>query len=376
MPIDRYEPGNPDIGYFRLPCDRPFHYLIQDPDKGWLTWLTPTVSCPVCAETTGLLLACRFGTDSAVQALCEAGHQWPEPAIDLEHFRAYARLRYGLDCDVDYLFIIDAGFGEEPPPPADVAAEMADAARYIAKYAARKAKAKVRRETKALRRGAARTARRPFAALWKGLRPGTERPAEQPPATGTRRGAAGPGDEYRTPSYTKYRKALGIPAPEQGPKCLVCSDTGRITAPGVDIPCSECSGTPRKPKPGRAPRSERTGSWTGGGMVNTGLILGQVSNPDGSSSSVQLVGDQATVDGVQVDRNDPRVHQAAAEAGRMAAAAGLQAAGQIRAHADQVTVSADGTTTYNHTGVTSNGRRIPKGATTDGNGNTFQNNTD
>lgn len=376
MPIHRYEPGNPDIGYFRLPCERPFHYLIQDPDKGWLTWLTPTVSCPSCAETTGLLIACHLGSDPAVQALCEAGHQWPEPAIALEHFRAYARLRYGLDCDADYLWIIDAGFGEEPPPPIDYAAEIAGAARDAAKYAARKGKAKIRREVKAIRRGAGRTARRPFAALWKSLRPGGDQPAEQPPTPRTGRGRAAAEEEYRTPSYAKYRKALGIAAPERGPRCLVCSDTGRITAPGVDISCSECSGTPRKPKPGRAPRSERTGTWTGGGMVNTGLILGQVSNQDGSRSSVQLVGDQATVDGVRVNRNDPRVHQAAAQAGRMAASAGLQAAGQIRTHADQVTTSADGTTTYTHTGVTSNGRKVPKGTTTDGNGNTFQNNAD
>jgi hypothetical protein len=375
MPIDRYEPGNPDIGYFRIASERPFHYLVQDPDRHLLTWLPPTVTCPACLATTGLLLACQFGHDPAVMALCEAGHQWSEPAIDLNHFRAYARLRYGLDCDPDYLFITDAGFGEEPPPPIDYTAEIAAAARDVAKYAARKGKAKIRREAKAIRRGAGRTARQPLAALWKGLRSGGNRPADQPPTPQAGRRAAAPEEEYRTPSYAQYRKVLGIAAPERGPKCLVCSDTGRITAPGVDIPCTECSGTPRRPK-SQAPRGDRAGAWTGSGLVNTGVIVGEVVNPDGSRSSVQLVGDQATVDGVQVGSDDPRVHQAAAEAGRMATAAGLQAAEQIRAHADQVTTSPDGTTTYTHTGITSNGRKLPRGTTSDAHGNTFQNNAD
>jgi hypothetical protein len=377
MPIDRHESGNPDIGYFRIPSERPFHYLVQDPGKLLLTWLTPTVGCPVCAATTGLLLACRFGHDPAVQVLCEAGHQWYEPAIDLTHFRAYARLRYGLDCDPDDLWIMNSGFGEEPPPPIDYTAEIAAAARDVAKYAARKSKAKIRRETRSLRRGARRTARRSLAALWKGLRPGGNQPADQPSAPKAGRGGAVPEEEYRTPSYAQYRKALGIPAQQRGPRCLVCADTGRITAPGVDISCTECgSGSGGSAGTGRGPRAGRTGTWTGAGVVNTGVIVGEVRNPDGSRSSVQLVGDQATVDGVQVGRNDPRVHQAVAQAGRMAAAAGLQAAEQIRAHADQVTTSADGTTTYTHTGITSHGRRLPKGTTVDEHGNTFQNNSD
>lgn len=374
MPIYRCEPGNPDIGYFRIPSERPFHYLVQDPDKVLLTWLTPTVGCPICHSTTDLLLAHRIGHDPAVQVLCEAGHQWSEPEIDLAHFEAYAQLRYGLDYDIDYMWITDAGFGEEPPAPIDYAAEMADATRYVAKYAARQAKKKIRRESRAMRRKAGRTARRPFAAHWKGLRGGGD-DADQ--ASEPLPGPDGeqPSQDYRTPYYAQYRKALGIPAPMRGPKCLVCSDAGRITAPGVDIRCTECEGTPRAPKTGKAPRSGSTGIWTGAGVVNTGIIAGQVRNADGSHSNVQLVGDQATVDGVQVDRNDPRVHQAAAEAGRMAAAAGLQAAEQIRAHADQVSTSADGTTTYTHTGITSNGRKLPQGATTDGSGNTFQNNS-
>ena len=374
MPIDRYEQGDPDIGYFRIASERPFHYLVQDHDKIRLAWLTPVVSCPICLSTTGLLLACRLGRDPAVQVLCQAGHQWPEPAVNLGHFRAYARLRYGLDCPLDDLWITAAGFGEEPPPPIDYAAEIAGAARYAAKHAIRQGKKKIRREARSLRADTGRTARRPFIALWKRLRSSGERPDRHRPAPGGTPPAPGLRKEYRTPSYAQYRKALGIAAPERGPHCLVCSDTRRITAPGVNIPCTECDGAPRAPRPARAPRSGGPGTWTGAGVVNTGIIAGQVRNPDGSRSSVQLVGDQATVDGVRVDRNDPRVHQAAAEAGRTAATAGLQAAEQIRAHADQVTTAADGSTTYTHTGVTSNGRKLPKGATTDGNGNTFQNN--
>lgn len=231
MPIDWSEPGNPDMGVFQLHCERPFHALNPDPDKILLAWLAPTVSCPICAASTGLTLAWRQGHDPAVQARCPVGHEWPELLIDVAYFRTYTKLRYGLDCDPGDLWITDAGFGEEPPPP-DTLQDYADAAAHIAKTVRREIRTKVRRET----RGAKKSLRQ----LIRISRGGDQ--AKQPQPTARARPAA-PAEppKLKTPSYTAYRKALGIPAPQRGPHCLVCSDTRRITAPGVNIPCTECS---------------------------------------------------------------------------------------------------------------------------------------
>ncbi|MCX4826074.1 hypothetical protein OG883_41120 [Streptomyces sp. NBC_01142] len=68
-----------------------------------------------------------------------------------------------------------------------------------------------------------------------------------PPKAGKSAGAEGgrkrKGEpELKIPSVAKYRKAYGMPAPEKGRACLVCEDSGRITAPGISIGCTECAG--------------------------------------------------------------------------------------------------------------------------------------
>ncbi|MBT2393371.1 hypothetical protein J7E87_29115 [Streptomyces sp. ISL-1] len=64
------------------------------------------------------------------------------------------------------------------------------------------------------------------------------------PKTATKGGRTGrKGEpELKIPSVAKYRKAYGIQAPKKGPRCLVCQDSGRITAPGISISCTECAG--------------------------------------------------------------------------------------------------------------------------------------
>ncbi|GDY49302.1 hypothetical protein SANT12839_101840 [Streptomyces antimycoticus] len=216
-------------------------YLQQDPDRSLrIVWQALPVTCPMCAADTGLTLAYDRAADDAVQVLCPADHAWPEPLIQLAHFRTYTDFLYSHP-HPDMLWVIDAGFGEEPPV-IDYAADLAAAAKYTAKFAKRRVKSQIKRPIRKVKKKALNLAFTPVAAALRGawvLQAGgtPEAPAKK---SGSRRGKGQ--SEVKTPSVAKYRQAYGMPAPQKGPDCLVCEDTGRITAPGVSIACTECPG--------------------------------------------------------------------------------------------------------------------------------------
>lgn len=238
---------NPAAGHHRLVSERRFMYLRQDPKHTLrIKWQAVPVTCPVCAADTYLTLTLQQETDDQVQVFCAAGHTWPEPAITVGHFITYSRLHGYLQPHPDALWIIDAGFGEEPPPPIDYAAQITYAAKYGARYAKRRAKARikstVRTPVRKAKKKVLNVAFSPVAALLRGswaLRAGAL-PETEPVAKkgGERTGVGAP----KTPSVAKYRAAYGLEPPAKGPACLVCEDTGVIAAPGIAIACTECEG--------------------------------------------------------------------------------------------------------------------------------------
>jgi hypothetical protein len=249
MGIDPKRYPNPAAGYHRIACERRFMWIEQDPafslrDK----WIQHPVACPVCTVDTELVLVYERG-DHFVQVLCPNGHEWPEPLIDTQYFAAYSEQRFCADPDPRMLWIIDAGFGEEPPPPIDDHVEqIAKAAKEITKYAGRKAKTRIKRAVRKPVRKAKKKARNlAFAPVAAALRTAWiiqsgGVPQQAPKGAKGGGGRRRPEDGMKIPSVAAYRKALGVPAPQKGPACLVCQDTGRITAPGVSIPCTECKG--------------------------------------------------------------------------------------------------------------------------------------
>ncbi|MEV6133130.1 hypothetical protein AB0M05_41130 [Streptomyces violaceusniger] len=248
MSFDRLRPPDPAAGYYRITAERRFMYLQQDPGHTLrIVWQALPVACPMCAVDIGLTLAYDRTADDAVQVLCPAGHVWPEPLIQLAHFRTYTDFLYSHP-HPDMLWVIDAGFGEEPPV-IDYAAELAAAAKYTAKFAKRRAKSRIKRAVRTpvrkVKKKALNLAFTPVAATLRGawaLQAGgaPEAPAK-PAKKGGSRGRKGQSG-MKTPSVAKYREAYGVSAPQKGPDCLVCEDTGRITAPGVSIACTECPG--------------------------------------------------------------------------------------------------------------------------------------
>lgn len=242
MPPDPNRHNDPTTGYHRIHSTRRFRYLEQDPTHTVVTtWLAQEVTCPLCGEDTDLVLMLDENTDPAVTARCPNLHEWLEPRIDRNHFIAYSKLQAYADIDPDRLWITDEGFGEEPPQPlepVEVARQLAAGWGYGLKYAKRraksKAKAKIRKPVKKAKRQAINAAHRPVAAAlnaaWTWQAGGTD-PVKQP----KRRTPKPP----KTPPLSAYRKAYGTPAPKRGPKCLVCTDTGRITGPDFSIPCTE-----------------------------------------------------------------------------------------------------------------------------------------
>ncbi|MFE0453131.1 hypothetical protein ACFW2D_17960 [Streptomyces sp. NPDC058914] len=242
MPLDPWRPFNPDGGDHYLLFERRFRYLVEDPEHTWRRVWTPTViACPICGIDTGLRLAFKTGTDAVVEAACPTGHVWGEPRVDVSQWMAYCRFRAGQQ-EIDWLWLIQAGFGEEPPPPIDYVAELRKSSVEIAKYAKRKAKTKVRREVRKARKKVGKRVRneamRPVAAI---LRTAWTMQAGGVEPVDKRRRRAEP-KAPKTPPVSTYRKAYGMEAPKKGPKCLVCEDSGRITAPGISIPCTECAG--------------------------------------------------------------------------------------------------------------------------------------
>ncbi|MFE9007464.1 hypothetical protein ACFYOY_35995 [Streptomyces sp. NPDC007875] len=128
------------------------------------------------------------------------------------------------------------------PPVIDYAADLAAAAKYTAKFAKRRAKSRIKRPLRKAKKKALNLAFTPVAAALHGtwaLQAGgaPETPAKPAKKSGSRgrKGQSG----MKIPSVVKYREAYGMPAPQKG---LVCEDTGRITAPGVSIACTECPG--------------------------------------------------------------------------------------------------------------------------------------
>lgn len=246
MGIDARRYPNPAAGYHHIACERRFMWIEPDPEaKTRDTWLQHPVTCPICAADTGLVLVFERG-DSFVQVLCPNGHEWPEPLVTPQYFVAYSEQRYFADPDPHLLWILAKGFGEEPEPPIDDHVEqIARAAKDITKYAGRKAKTRAKRAVrKPLRTAKKKALNVAFAPVAAALRAAWIMqsggvPQQAPKGRGKRRH---PEDGMKIPTAAAYRKALGVPAQKKGPHCLVCRDTGRITAPGVSIPCTECLG--------------------------------------------------------------------------------------------------------------------------------------
>lgn len=295
MTFNPLRPNEPAAGYYRITAERRFMYLQQDPAHTLrIVWQTLPVTCPICAAGTGLTLFHERGAEDVVQALCPAGHLWPDPLVDPGHFRTYAELHGYANPHPDTLWIIDAGFGEEPPPPIDYAADMAGAAKYVAKYAKRRAKTRIKRAVRTPIRRAKKKALNlaftPVAAVLRGawtLQAGGM-PADPPKAgksSGVERDGKRKGEpELKIPSFAKYRKAYGMEVPKKGPACLVCEDSGRITAPGISIACTECAGpaaaamaaAERKAERARTGKAAPRRARPGGGGKTTGKSSGRI----------------------------------------------------------------------------------------------------
>ncbi|MEW1551304.1 hypothetical protein [Streptomyces tsukubensis] len=241
MPISPWRPLSPDGGDFYLVFERRVRYVAEDPEHTWRrVWMAAVIACPVCEADTGLRLAYKTGEDMFVEAACPVGHTWVESRVDLSHWMAYCRYRTGWsEPEPDWLWLIEAGFGEEPPPPIDYAEELGAAAKELAKLGRREAKKRVRKAKKQIGKRVRNEAMRPVAAFlrtaWTIQSGGIE------PVAPARRRPTEP-KAPKTPPVSAYRRAYGAPAPKKGPQCPVCEDTGRITAPGISVPCTECGG--------------------------------------------------------------------------------------------------------------------------------------
>lgn len=246
MGIDPKRYPKPAAGYHHIACERRFMWIEQDPEFSLRDkWIQHPVACPVCDTDTELVLVYERG-DHFVQVLCPGGHEWPEPHIDTQYFVAYSEQRYFVEPNPNLLWITDAGFGEEPPPPIDDhVQQIAKATKEITKYAGRKARTRVKRAVrKPARKVKKKALNLAFAPIAAALRTAwiiqSGGVPQQAPKNRSKRRR--PEDGMKIPSVAAYRKGLGVPAPEKGPDCLVCEDTGRITGPGVSIPCTECKG--------------------------------------------------------------------------------------------------------------------------------------
>src|SRR5690606_7074168 len=116
MPISPWRALSPDNGDHYLSFERRFRYVVEDPEHTWRrVWIPTVIACPVCEADTGLRLAFKTAVDAVVEAACPVGHTWVEPCIDVSQWMAYCRYRAGRQ-EIDWLWLIEAGFGEEPPP--------------------------------------------------------------------------------------------------------------------------------------------------------------------------------------------------------------------------------------------------------------------
>ncbi|MEV7602918.1 hypothetical protein AB0O91_36690 [Kitasatospora sp. NPDC089797] len=266
--MNRQWPNSPDPlnALHRVIAERRFRYLEQDLEHipwAWSGpldgWLARVLSCPVCLAEEGLDLSLVESSDPEVVVRCPDRHEWSEPRLVREHFIGYSRFRFLPLPDPDWAWLLEAGYGEEPPPEVDYWAEGREAAVVLGKHFAKRAKRRIKAKTTgrlgdAVQQGRQKAGRAVTGAARAAGQKVRERIVgddvlEDEPPLDDEFGEPGDDQEHvEVPSYAKYRKALGIPAARRGPRCLVCSDTGRITAPGVDIPCTEC-GTHRPSKP-------------------------------------------------------------------------------------------------------------------------------
>lgn len=370
MTLEPGRPSEPAHGYHRIASERHFRYLELEQGAFTTKWTAVDAGCQFCGTDTGLVLILDETLHSHVLVLCPLGcDPLADLRIDRQHFITYSRLRGYADPNPDLLWIIDAGFGEEPPPPPDIAHDLIAGWGYAAKKGGNAVKAEVKGAIRSRRRAAAKAARNaayaPVAAVLRAAWGWQAGPTLTPPPRP--RTAPKP---PKTPPVSAYRKALGIDAPKRGPKCLVCQDTGRITAPGISIPCTECAGPAAAATAAAEKRAERArqgkdrrtrpspATTTGPGLVNTGTVNGSVQVAGNGAYTVQISGNQAAIDGQPVSLNDPRVKKAKADAAK----AVRDGAKAVRANGG-------------HSGVTINGRRAPEGHSTDANGNSIYVNT-
>ncbi|MBT2406866.1 MULTISPECIES: hypothetical protein [unclassified Streptomyces] len=242
--IDPLRAHDPDAGYYRITAERRFNYLQLDPEHTIrVVWQALPVTCPMCGADTGLTFVLERAAQPVVEVLCPNRHEWPEHLVDPGHFTAWADMRWTTP-NFDMFWILEAGFGEEPPPPIDYAKEIPQAARIITKVYVREAKKRVRRQVRRrvrkVKKKALNVAYAPVAAVIRAAWAMQAGIPPEAPAPGEKKDKQAPGPKI--PAYAKYRAAYGIPAPAKGPACLVCEDRGRIVAPGLDITCTECEG--------------------------------------------------------------------------------------------------------------------------------------
>ncbi|MEU9428569.1 hypothetical protein AB0D87_38125 [Streptomyces sp. NPDC048342] len=282
MAIDPMRFPNPAAGYHHIACERRFMWIEQDPafslrDK----WIQHPVTCPECAADTGLVLAYdEHGGDQVVQVLCPDGHEWPELFVDPQYLVTYSAMRFYADPNPALLWIIDAGFGEEPPPPIDDHVEqLVKGYKEVAKYAARKGRTRVKRAVrKPLRRAKKKALNVAFSPVAATLRAAWILQSGGVPQAAPKRPGKPPRPEQgmKIPSVAAYRKAYGMDAPKRGPKCLVCEDSGRI--PGTAIACTECAGPAAAAMAAAERRAERArqGKDTGRRIRGTsnGVVVG------------------------------------------------------------------------------------------------------
>ncbi|MEU2454794.1 hypothetical protein ABZ605_32485 [Streptomyces sp. NPDC012765] len=297
--IDPLRTHDPDAGYYRITAERPFNYLQRDPDHTIrVVWQALPVTCPMCGADTGLTLVLERAAQPVVEVLCPARHEWAEHLIDPGHFTAWADMRWTTP-NWDMFWILEAGFGEEPLPPVDLADPKA--ARIVTKVLVREAKKRVRRQVRRrvrkVKKKALNVAYSPVAAIirtaW-AMQAGI--PQESPdPVKKTGKQTPGP----KIPSVAKYRAAYGMPAPVKGPACLVCEDQGRIVAPGVNIPCTECEG----PAAAALAAAERKAARarTGGGRTPTGSKARPRREEAAAGTGAPAAGDPRPTDATTVD---------------------------------------------------------------------------
>ncbi|MCZ4102662.1 hypothetical protein [Streptomyces sp. H39-C1] len=267
-----FRPSDPASGYHRITCERRFRYLEQDPAHTYrIQWLPVPVACLICQSDTHLTFTLDEAADPLVRVACPAGHAFDEPRIDRQHFITYSRLLSYADPNPALLWITDAGFGQEDPPPIDYAHDIAAGARYVSRQVKRRAKAKVkaaiRRPLRTAKKKARNAAFTPVAAALRtawAWQSGAS-PAPTPKAAPATATAAAPAKASRTTT------------------CAVCQGAGQI--PGTTVNCTECapSAKPRKP---RCAGGCRGGWHTLDSRLHEQRVPCSVCNPGGAATPV------------------------------------------------------------------------------------------